>query len=143
MAGEIQEAKKWVVNLLKADSTMQTYLGSSPTLVFADRASKELGFPRIIINTMSAVDVEGLGVNRVLTKLTLQIRVISEGPPNDTAKNAEHRMDQIMQTQVTQVSGGYNFSVRRISPIDRVEYDESAKPYHTLGGLYRVTMFAV
>lgn len=139
MASELQEAKKWIVNLLKADPTLQSLLGGATlTRVYADRASFELGFPRIIVNTMSGVDVQGLGTNRIITNAIFQIRLVSEGAPDNNSKTAEARMDSILQTQVAVSSGGFEYSVRRIAPIDRTEYDEAKKPFSTIGGLYRV-----
>lgn len=137
MSTEVQEAKKWVSTLLRADVTIQGLLGTQPTRVYVDHASRELGFPYILINHMSSRDTPGLGTNRELTRADLQVRVVSEGPPDSTALAAGARLDALLQVQVKAPFGGFYFSSRRIMEVDRPEYDKSEKRYHNTGGIYR------
>jgi len=138
MGTEVQEAKTWVYNLLKDDVTLQGLLGGLPVRVYVDRASRELGFPYVVINHMGSIDRRGVGKNRMLSRTDLQVKVVSEGVPSENAINASKRVDELLEDQVKVAFGGYYFTPHRIAEIDMPEYDQSQNRFQNLGGIYRV-----
>ena len=137
---EVQQAKVWMANLLKNDSQISAAMGSGDlSKVYIDQGFRGLGFPYILITYMSGADKNALGTTREMTVANFQVRVVTEGPPTDADRNVESRMDELLQHAVTQPSGGYLFSCRRVSVIDRPEYDANKQiRYQNCGGMYRV-----
>lgn len=137
---EVEQAKIWIANLLKTDAQLIPIFGSGDlSKVYADQAIRQLGFPYILITYMSGYDINALGTTREATWADFQIRVVTEGPPTSTDRQAEKRMDTLLQNTVNNLSGGYRFSARRISVINRPEYDANKQVrYQNIGGMYRV-----
>lgn len=137
---EVQEAKVWMANLLKTDVQLAAVFGNGElSKVYVDQGYRGLGFPYILITYMSGADKNALGTTREMTVANFQVRIVTEGPPTDTDRTAESRMDFLLQHAVSQPSGGYLFSCRRVSVIDRPEYDGNKQiRYQNCGGMYRV-----
>lgn len=137
---EIQQAKKWIANLLQSDTTLTTLIPSMN--IFVDQAYRELGFPYIIISHMSGIDKMGLGTVREMTNALFQVRVVTQGPQTDTSRDAEARMDYLLQHAVQQQSGDFFFTSRRFQTIDLQEYDENKKVrLQSSGGIYRIFIY--
>lgn len=138
---EVEQAKIWMSNLLKVDPQLSPIFGGGGDLarVYADQAIRELGFPYILITFMSGGDKNALGTKREATYANFQVRIVTEGSPTTTDRVAEKRMDDVLQNTVNAISGGYKFSARRMSPINRPEYDANKQVrYQNIGGIYRV-----
>ena len=138
----VQEAKRWAFDLLNANAALIAIVPR----IYVDQVQREsngLGkFPYILGNFMGGVDVPGLGTNRVQTRADFQWRIVCEGPPTDDIRTAETLMDDSLQTAVAQLSNGWYFSCRRVTPIDRPEYDNvKTKRYSNLGGIYRLWIY--
>jgi hypothetical protein len=132
---EIQEAKKWIRATLSANADIT---GVVSTRIYADRAPGP-PFPYIVYNFMGGTDVQGLGINRQQTQPLFQVRVVTDGPPNNDARKVDKRLDDLLQAATHSASGDYIFAARREQPIDRVEVDAATNHvYHNLGGLYRL-----
>lgn len=135
---EIQECKNWIYDKLAANSDIT---GAVSTRIFADHypgAASARVFPYILFNAMAGTDVQGLGTSRQATTALFQVRAVCQGAPNSTAKLIDKKIDDVLQVQVTQLSGDFYFSSRREGSIDRAEYDAANNRYHNLGGIYRV-----
>lgn len=132
---EIQEAKNWIYDKLAANTDIT---GVVSTRIFADHYPGTRVFPYILFNHMASTDVDGLGTVRVITSALFQVRAVVQGAPNANAKLVDKRIDDVLQVQVSQLSGDFYFSSRREGTIDRPEYDAANQRYHNLGGLYRV-----
>jgi hypothetical protein len=135
---EIQEAKNWIHDVLAANSDITAAVSIR---IFADHypgAAIDRVYPYVLYNTMAATDIRGIGRNRVSTDALFQVRAVCEGAPNATAKLVCKRIDDVLQSQIRQLSGDFYFSSSRDGEIDRAEYDSTNKRYHNLGGLYRV-----
>jgi hypothetical protein len=139
---EIQEAKNWIYDKLAANSDITSVVS---TRIYADTypgAFSTRTFPYILYNLMAATDIDGLGTVRVITSALFQVRAVDEpgrsGFSWDNFKLVDKRIDDVLQVQVTQLSGDFYFSSRREGAIDRAEYAADNTRFHNLGGLYRV-----
>ena len=133
---EIQQAKKWIYDKLSANVDIAAAVGTN---IFADTIPVS---PRpgryILYNLMAATDVDGLGTNRLITSALFQVRQVNVGAPDTTARRVDKRIDDVLQVQVSQLSGDFYYSSRRESVVDRAEYDSANVRYHNLGGLFRI-----
>lgn len=132
---EVQQAKKWIYDKLSANADITTAVGTS---IFADSVPTPRPTRYILYNLMAATDVDGLGTNRIITSALFQVRGVNTGTPDTTARLLDKRIDDVLQVQVSQLSGEFYYSSRRESVVDRPEYDAANVRYHNLGGLYRV-----
>ena len=136
---EIQQAKAWIYTVLAAETYIAAQIG---THIFADfvlGTPSQRTFPYVLYNFMASTDIDGLGTNRLLTKPLFQVRVVTDGRPDATARKIDKRIDDVLQNAVHQLSGDYYFSARREQSIDRSELDPATgRQYGNLGGLYRL-----
>lgn len=132
---EVQQAKKWIYDKLSANVDIAAAVGTS---IFADSVPTPRPARYILYNLMAATDVDGLGTNRLITSALFQVRQVNQGTPDTTARLLDKRIDDVLQVQVSQLSGDFYYSSRRESVVDRAEYDAANVRYHNLGGLYRV-----
>lgn len=135
MAVEVTEAKRWIYETLKADAQLVAVVG---TRIYPDIAPQGKPRPYLIFNFQGGVDVSGLGTARLQTNPLFQVRIVTDGAPNDAARTADARLDEVLQNSSADTSNGYMFSARREMPVDRPEFDADNNRYHNLGGLYRL-----
>lgn len=137
---EVEQAKIWMVGMFKADAQLTPILA---TRVYADQAYRELGFPYLLVTYMSGSDKNALGTTREQTIANFQVRIVVEKVIDVTARNAEKRMDYLLQHSVKVLSGAYYFTARRMQPINRPEYDMvKTLRYHNIGGIYRLWIYS-
>lgn len=140
---EIESTKIWMANLLMNDVDFpDALLQGSLKRVYTDHAETSQGFPYVLINMMSGIDQQGLGTNRIQTRADFQVRVVCEGSPNDDSREIEAWFDALLQMQVAQVAGDYIVTCRRVSTINRAEYDGTQARFFNLGGLFRVWIYS-
>jgi len=133
---EVQQAKKWIYDSLVADSALTAIVS---TRVYTDRVPSAPTFPYVLYNLMAGSDVQAVGTVREASTVLFQVRVVTFGSPDASARTADYRIDQVLGYAKHVLSGDFRFTSWRTDSIDRPEFDQlQNKQYHNLGGLYRV-----
>ena len=134
---EIQAAKKWIYDSLVANTDITGVVGTRIYASVAD-ASVSAVYPRIVYNFIAGTDVDGLGVNRILSLPLFQVVVTTDRPPTTAVRTVDKRITDVLGTAVHVASGDWFFSARREQPIDRVFTDSASRNFYSLGGLFRL-----
>lgn len=136
---EIQQAKAWLYSVLSGNAEITARVGTRIFADFVPEPPANRVFPYIVYNFMAGNDIDGLGVNRLVSNPLFQVRVVVEGRPTTAARLVDKRIDTVLHNAVHQLSGDYYFTARREQPIDRTELDASTgKQYSNIGGLFRL-----
>ena len=149
MAYKLDATEHWINDKLTADA--EIVAAGFDEKVYRDQAPDDAEYPFIVFSFQAGADVNAVGTARILTRPIYQIKVISKGAPDATARLLANRIDEIFQNAVAEThsitrteSGGnetesYTFSSRRIEPVSYTENEQSAKQlYYHRGGLYRI-----
>lgn len=136
---EIQQAKAWIYSALHANVDIAAAVD---TRIYADyvlNTPTTRVYPYILFGFLASSDVDAVGTSRLLSKPLFQVRVVTDGRPDATARTIDKRIDTVLQNAVNQLSGDYYFSARREQSIDRSELDTSTgRQYGNIGGIYRL-----
>lgn len=151
MASEISRVESWIYSKLVADvgpGGLNTLVGGRIFAYLAPQAINgvPIAYPLVIYNLQSSRDVQGLGTDRVMTRPLYLIKVISKGPPTDTARGAADRIDEVIGKAVANLKDGYVFSGRREQSISYLEAETASGAATTdhfrhVGGLYRIESY--
>jgi hypothetical protein len=134
---EIQAAKKWIYDSLVANADIT---GVVSTRIYSSVADSTVSavFPYIVYTFIAGTDVDGLGVNRILSLPLFQVLVVSDRSPDTNVRRVDKRISDVLGVAVHQASGDWFFSARREQPIDRVFTDSASRNFYSLGGLFRL-----
>lgn len=139
MANELLKAQKWIYDTLVNDAATTAIIGQR---VYHGVAPKGTAYPFIVFSHQGGPDTQGVCTVRIQANPVFQIKVISDGNPNQSARDVADRIDGLFQEAVTQISDGYVFSSRRTQPIDYVESKPNGGGHYThLGGLFRLVIY--
>lgn len=131
---EIPRIEKWLYSALTGDPTISSAIGSR---VFGAIAPQGTAFPFVAFSFQAGIDRQGPGTNRTQLQAVFQVKVISQGPPDATARTVADRIDEVVGKAVHVPLDGYLFSGRRETPIRFVEAVGDIR-FHHVGGLYRI-----
>lgn len=137
MANEIPRIEKWLYAALAGDSAISAAIGAR---VFNAIAPQGTAFPFVIFNFQAGTDVQGNGTARVQSEAVFLVKVVSQGPPDATARTVADRIDEVVGKAVHAALDSYLFSGRRESPFRFVEAVGDVR-FHHVGGLYRITTY--
>ena len=133
---ELPAARTWIYGKLVADATVAAAVGER---VYHGQAPQGATYPLIVFNLQAATDTRGVCAVRLLTRLLFLIKLVTDGPPDDTATAAASAFDTLFQEATTEVQSGLVFSARRERPIEFIEpRKDGAGHYNHLGGEYRL-----
>lgn len=136
---EIAEAKKWIYESLSGNADITGVVGTRIYMDYAPESPASRVFPYVLCNFLGGADVDGLGTNRIATRPLFQVRLVTNGRPDTSARLVEKRIDDVLQNAVYDPSGDWYFTARRDQPIDRPELDAATgKHYGNIGGIYRL-----
>lgn len=136
---ELPKIEHWIKTTLAADQQLAEVIGGR---IFAYEAGEDAQFPYIIFspqNTAGA-DVRVTGRTRTMTAPTYLIKVVCKGSPDNNARVAADRIDDVIGVAVNLTDLGLNFSAYREQPISYPENDGSLR-FHHLGGVYRIIAY--
>lgn len=131
---EVPRAEKWLYGKLSGDATLSTAVGGR---IYGYLAPQGTAYPLVLFNLQGSRDVQGPGTNRTQTELLYQVKVISKGPHDASARTALDRIDILIGQAVHDRCDGYLFSARREQTISYHEPNGDIRFQHT-GGLYRI-----
>jgi hypothetical protein len=136
---EIGRAKKWIKSKLAADGETA---GIVETRIYTNESPKATKYPYIFFNLQGGFDTRGAGTVRIQSNPVFQIKVITDGHPDDNDRTVADRIDELFQNAVTEISDGFVFSSRREQPIDYPDPKPDSSGFFThLGGLYRLLIY--
>jgi len=129
---EVRIVDQWLYQTLTQDATLASLVG---TRVYSHLAPLGAAYPLIIFAPQSAVDVAGLGTNRVITSLVYQIKAVGTGGSFAAIEPILDRVDTILQNPPG-VPGTIHGLLRE-GLFSLVEVDGGTE-YRHLGGLWRI-----
>ncbi len=136
---ELPLAEKWIHSKLAGDSEITALVG---VRIRAEEAIQGWAFPYVLYSHHAGFDTRGNGTVRIQTNPTYWIRVVCDGNPKEDARTVAHRIDELFQEAVTEVSDGYVFSSRRTEPRKYPEPKKGKSGFYThLGGLFRLAIY--
>jgi hypothetical protein len=136
MAHEVFSAQAWIYTALTTDNEILPVVGER---VYHAQAPEGATFPFVIFAMLSEVDVQGVGTARIQALTLFQIKLVTQGAPDESARAAVDRIDAVIGQAVRQVQGGHTISARREGAISYVEpQPASGALFHHNGGLYRL-----
>lgn len=143
MANEIVRIESWLSSRLLGDNGVGGLFGLVNGRIYPYVRPQNTTLPAVVYSYQAGSDVDGLGVNRVMTRLLYLVKVISQGAPSAAAKSAADRVEERIVV-ASLVKDGYVFSGRRDQPFSLVENDtETSTVYWHVGGLFRIECYPV
>lgn len=145
MASEISRIEAWLYARLSGDTGAGGLAGLVNNRLYPYQATQGATYPLVIYSLQAGRDVQGLGTNRVMTRPLYLVKVISKGAPNDAARNAADRIDELLNV-ASSVKDGYVFSSRRVQSISYLESDTMQMAnvtanFRHVGGLFRIECY--
>jgi len=127
-------AHQWLYQTLSGDATLQGYVGQR---VYRDLAPQGAAMPYLVFSYQAGRDVEAVGAVRILSQITVLVRVWGRRSEYATLAAAATRVDELLHAG----SGTNVLACVREFPIDMAETVDGVT-YVALGGQYRLLVQA-
>lgn len=134
MADEINEAFNASYDLLHADAQLVALVADR---IYQHQVPPNTTALYLLGEFAAGSDVNGGFGVRLLTSPLILWRVIRKGQLNADMRNADVRMDTVLQSTRAVTSGGYVVSIVRERPHRRTTYDAANNAFEETGGFYR------
>lgn len=131
---ELVTADKWLVQMLKADSTLMGLVTNVHTYPIPPSAM----LPYVLISEQASNDLNTLGPNRVWVNGLWIVRAVFEAAGwSGNLESAANRIDAVLHGKEGSVTGGNVWACVREAPFRLPENNGSQQIRH-LGGIYRI-----
>jgi hypothetical protein len=135
MAGELSSTAEWLYQVLSADATLVSLVG---TRIYDTIAPQSCATPFILFSEGGSSDTVGVAASRIFVRGIWLVKAVDQSESFITVTTISDRIDAILQKH-SQATVGSNtiYSCSRLSPM-RIASVDNGIPFRQTGGLYRI-----